>query len=148
MKRLPVSGEKGFSLVELMVVVAIVAVLASVATPAYINYLNRARQSEATNLLLTARLEMEEFYADNNRYAGTVGCLPSFSGNCSVTANKSKWYTFSVSNVSPAYYRIAATRLITYSSTTDRLMISASTDTPVVITKQALSFSVFDWIFN
>jgi type IV pilus assembly protein PilE len=142
MKKLPLSGEKGYSLVELMVVVAIVSVLASVAVPAYVNYLNRTKQSEATNLLLTARLEMEEFFADNNRYAGTISCLPSFN------PPTSKWYTFSLSNVTPSYYKITAARLISYSNTTDRLMISASTDIPQVITKQALSFSVFDWIFN
>ena len=72
-------GKKGFTLVELMVVVAIVAILAAVATPAYINYVNRTKQGEAASLLFTARLEMEEFYAENGRYANTIQCLPSFS---------------------------------------------------------------------
>ena len=40
-------------------------------------------------MLLTARLEMEEFYADNGRYASTIQCLPSFvaSANTSCLTN-------------------------------------------------------------
>ena len=72
-------GKRGFTLVELVVVVAIVAILAAVATPAYINYVNRTKQGQAASMLLTARLEMEEFYTDNGHYASSIQCLPSFA---------------------------------------------------------------------
>ena len=83
---LHMNGKRGFTLVELVVVVAIVAILAVVATPAYINYVNRTKQGSAVSMLLTARLEMEEFNADNGRYASTIQCLPSF-GNAACLAN-------------------------------------------------------------
>ena len=81
------NGKRGFTLVELVVVVAIVAILAVVATPAYINYVNRTKQGQAASMLFTARLEMEEFYTDNGRYASTIQCLPSFASTSSCLAN-------------------------------------------------------------
>ena len=91
---LHMNGKRGFTLVELVVVVAIVAILAVVATPAYINYVNRTKQGQAASMLFTARLEMEEFYTDNGRYASTIQCLPSFVrqtsaclANCTNCAN-------------------------------------------------------------
>ena len=72
--------EAGFSLVELMIIVAIMGILAAVAIPAYINYINRAKQGEAISALMTAKLDQETFWADEYRYASTIGCLASFGG--------------------------------------------------------------------
>jgi len=156
------NGKRGFTLVELVVVTAIIAILAVVATPAYINYVNRTKQGQAASLLLTARLEMEEFYADNGRYASTIKCLPSFVAsanaaclaNCSNCANSATvhHYTFYVS-IPPAsatapYYQVAATRLIYANVAADKLTISANTDTPIVQNTDALKFSVFQWLFQ
>ena len=155
------NGKRGFTLVELMVVVAIVAILATVATPAYINYVNRTKQGQAESMLFTARLEMEEFYTDNGHYASTIQCLPSFAGtsscvaNCSNCANivtpASNPYTFNVS-IPPAgttpYYQVMAQRKIYAWAQTDQLTISANTETPIVQNTDALKFSVFQWLFN
>jgi len=50
MKRL-LKGRKGFTLIELMIVVAILGILAAVAVPAFIRYLRRAKTSEAVDKL-------------------------------------------------------------------------------------------------
>jgi type IV pilus assembly protein PilE len=157
MKSVQHHSEAGYSLVELMVVVAIVAILAAVAIPAYTNYVNRAKQSEAASLLLTSRIEMEEFYADNNRYAGTIGCLASFAdtggaclANCATcprTSQRMRYYTFRLENSSNAYYRIAATRKVYSYAATDRVFISSTSQTPVVVNTIALKWSVFKWLF-
>ncbi|MGO9021323.1 MAG: type IV pilin protein [Syntrophobacteraceae bacterium] len=153
-------GKKGFTLVELMVVVSIVAILAAVATPAYINYVNRTKQGQAVSMLLTARLEMEEFYTDNGRYASTIQCLPSFAStssclaNCSGCANNAnvQYYTFYVSipptSATSPYYQVAATRQIYAGVAADKLTISANTATPTVQNTNALKFSVFQWLFQ
>ena len=157
----PLRKESGFTLVELIVVVCIMAILATVAIPAYINYVNRAKQSEAASGLLTARLEMEEFYTDNGHYASTIQCLPSLAvgptgaacvANCSACAAinaQPKYYTYSVvtANTSP-YYRIQAQRKIYSFAQTDVLTISATTDNPIVQNTSALKFSVFSWLFQ
>ena len=63
------SFSKGFSLVELMIVVAIIAILAAVAIPAYFNHTLRVRQSDAFNNLLDVKAAEEMFYSQFNRYA-------------------------------------------------------------------------------
>jgi type IV pilus assembly protein PilE len=153
--------EAGFTLVELMIVVSIVAILAAVAVPAYINYVNRSKQTEAASGLLTARLEMEEFYTDNGHYASTIQCLPSFTGgngsclsNCSACANTvtPKYYSYKVlapaSGSTATYYQIRAQRQIYSWAPMDVLTISATTDNPVVQNTSALKFSVFQWLFK
>ena len=62
------AGNKGFSLVELMVVVAIITILAGLAIPKFRNFQAKARQAEAkTNLSHIFTLQ-ESFYADANAY--------------------------------------------------------------------------------
>lgn len=158
------ADRNGFTLVELMVVVAIVAILAAVATPAYINYVNRTKQGEAESLLMTARLEEEEYYAENQQYASTVQCLPSFAGantqclsacgsaGCANTY-QANYYSYKVSpnfiaggGSTEPYYQIQATRPI--NGVNDVVTISSSTDTPTVQNTTALNFSVFQWLFG
>ncbi|AEB27906.1 type IV pilin protein [Francisella hispaniensis] len=53
--------KKGFSLVELMVVIAIIAILASIGIPMYNNYILRNHRSEATSELLSAASAADNF---------------------------------------------------------------------------------------
>lgn len=59
---------RGFTLVELLVVVAIVAILAAVAIPAYGRYAYRARRVEGKELLLRIANAQERYYATFNGY--------------------------------------------------------------------------------
>lgn len=55
--------KRGFTLIELMIVVAILGILAAVAIPAFINYMRRAKTSEAT-LMLSRMWEGSHTYFD------------------------------------------------------------------------------------
>lgn len=64
---------KGFTLVELMIVVVIIGVLASIALPAYNDHVRRGKMAEATSTLADLRFRMERYYQDNRRYATASG---------------------------------------------------------------------------
>ena len=71
--------QKGFSLVELMVVIAIIAILAAVAIPMYSNYTNRAKISGEIAQLGAAKTIVAE--AANT---GNFANMPTTSGNASI----------------------------------------------------------------
>ena len=64
------SLQKGFTLIELMIVVAIIGILAAVALPAYQDYTKRARVSEALSLMSGAKASVTEYYSTNNTWPG------------------------------------------------------------------------------
>jgi len=65
------SMQKGFTLIELMIVVAIIGILAMVALPAYQDYTKRARVTEALNLMGGAKAAVTEFYANYGHWPST-----------------------------------------------------------------------------
>ena len=64
--------QKGFTLIELMIVVAIIAILAAIAIPAYQDYLVRAQVSEGMVLGSSAETALAEFYQTTNRFPGSA----------------------------------------------------------------------------
>lgn len=65
--------QRGFTLIEVMVVVAIVAILASIALPAYNDYINRSRARNAGNDLASLSLVLENLYQRNLAYPVDAG---------------------------------------------------------------------------
>ena len=67
--------QKGFTLIELMIVVAIIGILAAVAIPAYQDYTARAQVTEAVELLSGGKTPMAEYYADKCQWPLTAGSV-------------------------------------------------------------------------
>ncbi len=64
-------NSKGFTLIELMIVVVVVAILVAIALPNYSEYVNRARRADAKNALLEVHLAQGKWRASNTTY-GTL----------------------------------------------------------------------------
>jgi len=70
----PAAGRRGFTLIEVMIVVAIVAILSLIAYPNYTDYLRRGHVQEAPATLLAYRAKMEQYYQDSRSYAKDGDC--------------------------------------------------------------------------
>ena len=66
--------QKGFTLIELMIVIAIIGILAAVALPAYSDYTNRAKMSEVILAGSTCRTEITEIVQTGTDLPATLGC--------------------------------------------------------------------------
>jgi type IV pilus assembly protein PilA len=62
------NGKKGFTLVELMIVVAIIGILAAIAIPQFAAYRGRAQNSAAVSDLKNLKTTLEGFYAEWQQY--------------------------------------------------------------------------------
>lgn len=73
------SKQRGFSLIELMVVVGIIAILLVIALPSYNYYILKSRRADAKSTLGALSQLQEIYYSNNNRYAtdlSLLNCVP------------------------------------------------------------------------
>ncbi len=114
--------QKGFTLIELMIVVAIIAILAAIAIPAYQDYVIRSQVSEGASLAEGSKTAVAEFYSNR-------GTFPTDNASAGVAPMASINGTY-VSQVQVDQGRIR----VTYSSTAPRKANTA-------INGQILTFS-------
>jgi len=76
------NAQKGFTLIELMIVIAIIGILAAIALPAYQDYTARAQASEGFKATAGIQSDIGVFVADQNRYpqSGDLNGVASLTG--------------------------------------------------------------------
>ena len=110
-------SKKGFTLIELMIVVVVIAVLSAIAIPAYNDYVTRGKLADGISSLADGRVKMEQFFLDNKTYVG--GPVPAAT----------TYFTYATSNLSNSTYTITATgkgSLSAYSYTINESNVKAS----------------------
>lgn len=91
---------KGFTLIELMIVVVVIAILASIAIPAYNNYVLQSRRADAQSQLLELQSRQERWRINNPAYTSDPNDLGGGPTN--------NFYTFSIPVSSTTGYTLRA----------------------------------------
>ena len=71
-------GKKGFTIVELLVVISVIGILAGIGLVSYSGSQNRAKKESFNATAQQAKLKLAEFYTDNNRYPDGGGAVLSY----------------------------------------------------------------------
>jgi type IV pilus assembly protein PilA len=99
-------NQKGFTLIELMIVIAIIGILAAIAIPQFTAYRQRAFNAAAISDLRNAATAQEAFYTDSQQYTNAStdltsrGYTPSANVTLSITAASNSQYTMTAAHIS------------------------------------------------
>jgi type IV pilus assembly protein PilE len=102
---------RGFTLIEMMIVVGIIGILSAIAYPSYQNYVLRAKRSAAQQLMLDMTSREQQYMLDARSYTGTVG---TGGLNVTVPTDVAATYTFAIvvdNTATPPIFTITATAI-------------------------------------
>jgi len=96
-----IKNKKGFTLIELMIVIAIIGILASIAYPAYTDSVTKTRRAMAQANLTELASYMERHFTENNTYTGATIAASGIAND---------YYTFTspIPNLSATAYTLTA----------------------------------------
>lgn len=102
-------NERGFTLLELMIVVVVIAILAAIALPSYTKYVQRTRRSDGQSALFNAQQAEEKFFYRCNRYGSMQEIYGSAGFDCTTAPatgtaidSPQKYYSVALTSIAAA----------------------------------------------
>lgn len=97
-------SDRGFTLIEIMIVVVIVAILASIAYPSYRNQVIKGNRAAAQGYMMSLSSRQEQMMLDRRQYAAAANnaAIAAIAGLPSVTSEVSKFYDVKIESPNPA----------------------------------------------
>lgn len=92
-----VSRSRGFTLIEVMIVVAVIGILAAIAYPSYQEHVRKARRADAQTALLELAQFMERHYTANGKYLTAANAAPDLPFDQAPKDGGAKYYDLSFS---------------------------------------------------
>jgi len=110
-----IKSKKGFTLVELMIVMSIIAILAAIAYPSYIDFVRKSRRADAQSALVNVQLAQQKLRSSCRFYASAMGEADSCGASAADSTvnvpptSPDGWYNLTLSNVSATGFTVTAT---------------------------------------
>ncbi len=98
-----INRTKGFTLIELMVVVAIIGIISAIAFPSYESYMKKSRRADAKVALTTIADRQERSYLQNNTYSTTLAAI-----NMNATSDEG-YYKLAIVSATATAFQATAT---------------------------------------
>jgi type IV pilus assembly protein PilE len=89
--RLSIRASRGFTLIELMIVVAVIGILAAIAYPSYQNQIRKSNRAAAQAVMMDAANKQQLYLSSQREYADTLAKL-----NITPPTDVSRWYEFAI----------------------------------------------------
>ncbi|MGE4405575.1 type IV pilin protein [Pseudomonas sp.] len=101
-------SHRGFTLIELMIVIAIIGVLAAIAYPSYQEHVRSAKRADAQTALMELAQFMERYYTGNGRYVDAAGDAPDLPYTEAPRDGANKSYDLSLAAATASSYTLQA----------------------------------------
>jgi type IV pilus assembly protein PilE len=104
-----INVSRGFTLIEILIVVAIVGILAAVALPAYQDHIRKSKRAAAKAVVLYLANQQQAYLIDKRAYAPDLATLITSFANPPEIANDYDFATSAVNTASPPTFTVTAT---------------------------------------
>lgn len=100
---------RGFTLIEVMIVVVIIGILAAIAYPSYQEHVRKSKRADAQASLMELSQFMERYYSANGKYVTAANVAPGLPFTSSPKDGTGANYNLALSNVTAFAYTLTAT---------------------------------------